>query len=195
MLIFTYGMENVWAHPFFGLGLADWARPFWMTTGTVDNLWLVFAMRYGIPGFLFLIAAYISVLLALTRARPGAATARLHRDGLAFSFVGLAICIATVHLWNASFVFMVFMMGAVSWVADAPRDDPTAGAEEGTSPPPQGEGRGEGGSGVERGRRMETPVAPPRPSPAARTASAGAAGSRGSDRRGSAAGRRPAGRA
>lgn len=192
VLIFTYGMENVWAHPVFGLGLTDWARPYWMTTGTVDNLWLVFAMRYGIPGFFFLIAAYVSVVLALTRARPAAATARVHRDGLAFSFIGLAICIATVHLWNASFVFMVFMMGAASWVADAPRDASAPGSAPGprgvAAPAPAADPRPAGGL------RPVPPKAPLRPSPA-RTAGPGAAGSRASDRRVSAPARRPAGRA
>jgi O-antigen ligase len=184
VLIFTYGMENVWEHPFFGLGLTDWARPWWMTTGTVDNLWLVFAMRYGIPGFFFLIAAYVSVVLALTRARPAAATARVHRDALAFSFIGLAICIATVHLWNATFVFMVFMMGAASWVADAPRDATPAAPRGGADPRPAPEPAARPGA---------NPGRSPSPGPA-RTAGVDARGSRVSDRRGSAPGRRPAGR-
>ena len=196
VLIFSYGMENVWAHPFFGLGLADWARPSWMTAGTVDNLWLVFAMRYGIPGFAFLFAAYVSVVLGLTRSRPAGASARAHRDALAFSFIGLAICIATVHLWNASFVFVVFMMGASSWVADAPREEAVPGPRTGPGPGPgTGSGLGSGpgsGTGSGTGGGRAGPVV--RPSPA-RTAGAGAGGSRGSDRRASAPGRRPAGRA
>lgn len=123
VLIFQYGMENVWSSPFIGIGLADWTRPEWMHISSVDNFWLLFAMRYGIPGFALIFAVYLSTLAALVRARPASASIRRHRDALAFSLIGLGIATCTVHLWGATFVMMMFLLGAGSWIADAPRGD------------------------------------------------------------------------
>ena len=120
ILIFIYGMENVWAHPFFGIGLGDWMRPDWMYTSTVDNFWLVIAMRHGFPGFILFLMTYLSALSGLMRARPADDSVKLHRNALCFSLIGLGISIATVHLWGASFVFYMFVLGAGSWMTDAP---------------------------------------------------------------------------
>lgn len=119
VLIFSFGMENVWAHPFFGLGLKDWARPFWMHTASVDNFWLLTTMRYGIPAFLLLAAAYGSVIAALVRSRPASPSIQLHKLGLLFMLIGLAIAACTVHLWNNTAIFMIFMMGAGRWISEA----------------------------------------------------------------------------
>ncbi|MEE4207726.1 MAG: O-antigen ligase family protein, partial [Parvularcula sp.] len=59
--IFNFGMDNVWANPIFGLGLKDWARPFWMGS-SMDNFWLVQAVRYGIPGFALIAGGYLIAL-------------------------------------------------------------------------------------------------------------------------------------
>ena len=49
--IFQWGMDNVYNNPFFGLGLNDWVRPTWKSA-SIDNMWLVIAIRYGIPAFI-----------------------------------------------------------------------------------------------------------------------------------------------
>lgn len=117
VLIFKFGIENVWAHPLFGLGLGDWERPAWMYSASVDNLWLVFAMRHGIPGFLFLILGYLSALILIIRSTPPDQETSALRTALVFSLIGLGIAICTVHLWNATFQFAMFMLGAGQWVA------------------------------------------------------------------------------
>ena len=126
VLILKYGMENVWAHPVFGLGLGDWARPDFMGTSSVDNFWLLFAMRYGIPGFILIFAVYLAVVIGLMRAKLTDPVLQAHRDALAFSFIGLGIAICTVHLWGATFVFMMFMLGAAAWLSDVKPDDPVS---------------------------------------------------------------------
>ncbi len=55
--IWENGMNNVWMYPITGLGLAEWDRPAWMVSSTVDALWLVIMMRMGIPALLMLIIA------------------------------------------------------------------------------------------------------------------------------------------
>lgn len=122
VLIFRFGIESVWGHPVFGIGLDDWARPAWMYSSSVDNLWLVFAMRHGIPGFVFLSLGYLSSILYLAFRRNLDLQTSYMRVGLIFSLVGLAVCIATVHLWNAAFLFFMFMLGVGGWMNYAARD-------------------------------------------------------------------------
>jgi hypothetical protein len=55
ILIFEYGTAEVARHPVFGIGLGDWERPSWMSD-SMDNFWLVVAVRYGIPGLPLLLA-------------------------------------------------------------------------------------------------------------------------------------------
>ena len=130
VLIFEFGMDNVMAHPLFGIGLGDWVRPDWMHHGSVDNFWLVFAMRYGIPGFVTIAGAYFASLAGLMRARPASETARRHRNGLVYALIGLGIALCTVHVWSGSFTLAMFLLGAGAWAADVPQEDAprTAGA-------------------------------------------------------------------
>lgn len=124
VLIFNYGIENVAAHPILGLGLGDWARPRFMYTASVDNFWLLMAMRHGIPGFLLIFAGYIAVLTTLIRAQPAERLAQFQRKAMVFSLIGIGLALCTVHVWTASFVFFMFMLGAGVWVADAPQGAP-----------------------------------------------------------------------
>lgn len=125
VLIFRFGMNNVWESPFFGLGafVNEWKRPEFMVTSTVDNFWLVFALTYGIPGFLLIFGTYIAVLNGLVRAQLTDPLLQRHREALCFSFIGVGIAIGTVHLWNATFVFIMFMMGAAAWLSDVKAKD------------------------------------------------------------------------
>jgi O-antigen ligase len=122
VLIFTFGMENVWGHPIFGLGLGDWERPYFMYTSSVDNFWLLMAMRHGIPGFLLIAGSYVAVMTALMRAKPLQTSVQVHRKALVFSLIGLGVAIITVHLWTASFVFFMFMLGAGAWMSEGPQE-------------------------------------------------------------------------
>ena len=92
-----------------------------MITNSIDNFWLVFAIRYGIPGVGLMFGAYLAVLIGLMRARPASASVKAHRNALVFSLAGIGIAICTVHLWGAVFVFFMFMLGAGAWISEAPR--------------------------------------------------------------------------
>ena len=118
VLIFSYGMDNVWANPVFGLGLGDWERPSWMYSASVDNFWLLSAMRFGIPGFLFCVASYVATLIQLGRAKITDPAVAMERNGLVFALVGVALSICTVHLWGTSLYFLLFMWGAGGWMWD-----------------------------------------------------------------------------
>lgn len=116
-LIFSYGMENVWAHPLFGLGLNDWARPSWMRSGSMDNFWLVMAVRYGIPGWAFITGGYVLALWKIGRRDFDSDLVLWQfRRAWMFSFVGLTFTLTTVHVWHTLYSFVFFMFGAGMWM-------------------------------------------------------------------------------
>ena len=124
-LIFEYGMQNVWANPWFGLGLRDWVRPFWMYSGSADNFWLLTAMRYGIPGFLFLAVGYLWALWKIgTRDFDADPVLWNLRRAWMFSFIGLTFTLCTVHIWHTIFSFVFFMFGAGMWFLQAQPERP-----------------------------------------------------------------------
>lgn len=128
-IINDYGMRNVWANPIFGLGLRSWVRPSYMITGSVDDFWLVMAMRYGIPGFLLLAAGYLAgiVKVGLRNFDGDARVSRLRLTWM-ITFAGLSFTLVTVHVWTAIYSFTFFLFGAGMWMADySPNAAPQSG--------------------------------------------------------------------
>lgn len=119
LYIFEWGMVNVWANPIFGLGFNDWVRPPFMGS-SVDNFWLLTAMRYGIPGFLFLAVGYFVLIWKVGRKNfDGDAIMLLLRRSWVFTLVGVCFTLATVHIWSAPFSLFGFLLGAGVWFLDA----------------------------------------------------------------------------
>lgn len=114
ILIFEYGIQNVWDNPIFGLGNRGWVRPSWMMP-SVDNLWLLTAMRYGIPGFALFALAFASATIRLALLKLQDPHTNSLRRAMVYTFVGIALGVATVHLWGATYTFLMFMLGAVGW--------------------------------------------------------------------------------
>jgi len=141
VLIYQYGMQNVWADPLFGFGLGgNWVRPSWMATSTVDNHWLLMAMRYGIPGFLLIFGTYVTIIISLIRAKISSQVVANQRQALIFAFIGTGIAMSTVFLWNSVYVHLMFLLGASMWICDWEDNNPeTAVAAEApdTAPEPQ----------------------------------------------------------
>lgn len=123
--IFEWGMYNVWNNPIFGLGQNDWVRPTWMHSPSVDNFWLLAAMRYGIPGFAFLAIGYLIALWQVGR-RNLNQDIRLQqfRRAWMFTFVGLTFTLATVHVWSIVYSFVFFMLGAGIWFTSVKVEGP-----------------------------------------------------------------------
>jgi O-antigen ligase len=124
-LIFHFGIQNVWANPLFGIGVGDWARPSWMPP-SVDNFWLLTAMRHGVPGFLFVALAIASLYRTVGRSAPVSETVAAQRKALLFSMTGICLAIGTVHLWGATVVLFMFLLGSGMWIADAAVKTPAA---------------------------------------------------------------------
>ncbi len=125
--IFDWGFhKNVLVHPIFGIGFNEWVRPSWMVSGSVDNFWLVIAMRYGLPAFFCLaLASLLMLIRAGKSARRLGPIGGMPAMGWIVSFVAVIVAGATVHFWNALFTYFAFMLGlgacltSTLWQADA----------------------------------------------------------------------------
>jgi hypothetical protein len=121
--IWDNGVNNVFAHPFVGIGMNDWDRPQWMFSSTVDAFWLLIAMREGIPA-LVLIVAFIAFAIRAVYKRglrhPDFAVRRFAR-GWIMSLIALSLVGVTVHFWNVLYAFYFFFMGLAGWMGDPMR--------------------------------------------------------------------------
>ena len=113
-----FGMDNVWEHPFIGIGFNYWKRPSWMQANSVDNFWLLMAMRHGIPAFLLVAAGYGAALWQVIFAKLGDGDTVLLRLRLAwvFTFFSLALTLNTVHIWSEIYALIFFHIGAGMWL-------------------------------------------------------------------------------
>jgi hypothetical protein len=134
LAIWEYGLDNVWSHPILGLGRDDWARPHWLPA-SVDSFWLVITMRHGLPGFFLLTGAWLAILIGLARLKSAAAPVLAARKGLLIVLAGIAFSISTVHLWNATYAFLIFLFGSAAWITDADAAETSGEAEAGDSSP------------------------------------------------------------
>lgn len=134
--IWEHGLNNVWANPMYGIGLADWERPWWMISATVDAFWLVITMRTGIPAFLVLVLAI--VLLARNVAKNGGRMqdrdARHLAMGWMMSLIALSLIGCTVHYWNVLHAYFFFFLGLGGWLADPLKARSRAKTKRGAAP-------------------------------------------------------------
>ncbi|QYZ69223.1 hypothetical protein [Neotabrizicola shimadae] len=119
ILLFEFGTAEVARHPFLGIGLGDWQRPVWMSD-SMDNFWLLIAMRHGLPAWAMLVGLLLGLVIASARRRGLPEPWKRARHAWAFTLFGIAVAAATVHLWNALFVLFLFLIGSGAWLVDAP---------------------------------------------------------------------------
>jgi O-Antigen ligase len=138
-IILEWGLMNVWDNPIFGIGLNDWVRPWFMHSGSMDNFWLVMAVRFGIPGFLLLAAGFVLPIYYIMR-RDFASDRILtqFRRAWIFTFLGLSFTLSTVHVWTNIYSFIFMMFGAGMWLILA---QPTDGAADAAIPETSSDGR------------------------------------------------------
>lgn len=115
--VFDYGIQEVWRHPLFGIGLADWVRPAWMSP-SMDNFWLYITVRYGLPAFFALSLAIVFFYKFLSEHNFEDQEISGFRTGLFISLGGLIVAGGTVHYWNAIFSYFIFLFGSGIWMID-----------------------------------------------------------------------------
>jgi hypothetical protein len=116
--IWNYGTNSVYQHPIMGIGLNDWERPYWLAS-TVDNFWLLMAMRHGLIAAMFVCLAFALHFLFVVRARHVDPGTQSIRTGYLITLAGLLFVLATVHVWNEMAVFAMFFLGAGSFLYSA----------------------------------------------------------------------------
>lgn len=117
MIIFEWGMKNVWANPFFGIGMNQWIRPDFMVSGSMDNFWLVMAVRHGIPGFLLIAIGWGAIYLriAFKDFDSDPALWQIRRAWI-ITFTSLIVTLCTVHVWEIAQVYTFFLLGTGVWM-------------------------------------------------------------------------------
>ena len=129
--IFDWGWKNIFGSAvdgipsarLFGIGFADWVRPHYMYSGSMDNFWLVVGVRHGVPGFLTLAAGFLWLIWTVAR-RPFAEDSPLWRLRRAWVivFFSLSLTLCTVHVWTAVYAYVFFLLGAGAWFLSAQDD-------------------------------------------------------------------------
>jgi hypothetical protein len=123
LVVFDYGTMEVGRHPVFGIGLNDWTRPWWRAgKSSFDNYWLLQAMRYGLPTFLFLALAWAVSFARIATQRTLTPEEADYRRGYLITLTGLGIILGTVYIWSATAVFVAIYLGAGGWFYLRPRE-------------------------------------------------------------------------
>jgi hypothetical protein len=115
LVTLEYGVASVLNHPLFGIGQGDWVRPYWRGHPTIDNFWLLTAVRFGLPALLFLwfgIACNGLAILLRTGLDPDE---QRMRRGYLIALAGLVMILATVHVWGPVSTFALTYVGAGVW--------------------------------------------------------------------------------
>lgn len=120
ILIWEYGTKEVARHPLFGIGFSDWQRPDWMHSSSMDNFWLVTAVRYGLPALVLLLAAVLLTMYKLGGLRRIDASLHRYRSAWIIGIAGIAIAGITVHFWNSLFGLFMFLLGTGVWMINTP---------------------------------------------------------------------------
>lgn len=139
ILIWQYGSAEALRNPFFGIGLGEWARPRWMSS-SMDNFWLVEAVRYGIPSLVLLVSAIVMILWRIGARTDLDAPTLMLRRAVIFSIVGTMLTVCSAHLWNASYAWFLFFIGSTGWLALRPPE---------VAPPRASHGAGPGSASVQ----------------------------------------------
>jgi hypothetical protein len=157
ILIFEHGMAVVKANPIFGIGFRDWPRPRWMNP-SVDNFWLLIAMRHGVPALLMFAAAIALIVLRAGRQPLIDPVDRACRAGYLTALGGIIIAGGTVHYWRALLVFVIFIIGSGVWMITGGARSPAeaGGSEKEDDPPADGKRSARGRQG---GGGLRQPVA------------------------------------
>ena len=117
VLIWEWTWINTWQNPWFGLGNNDWQR-LWFMTDSVDMFWMHRTMVYGLPVGILYQLLFFRIMAGLVQRTGLDPVAAGCRKGLIVCLAGLYIAGMTVHYWNATFVWLMFLLGTSGWIID-----------------------------------------------------------------------------
>lgn len=128
ILIWDFGLQSVLTHPWLGIGFESYERPSWMPE-TIDNHWLLLAVRHGVLGVILLMGAFVGGIASLGNAarRQQSEFDRQLCVGLAIVLFVIVIIGLTVAYFGsmASWIYALLGMG-VSIATATPLRPPMA---------------------------------------------------------------------
>ncbi len=119
ILIWEWSWVNIWQNPLFGLGNNDWQR-LWFMTASVDMFWVQRALVHGLPVGLLFQVVFFTVVIRLIRLSNLTERYDCCRTGLMICLTALFLAGMTVHFWNATFVWLMFLLGSAGWLFEEP---------------------------------------------------------------------------
>jgi len=123
LVIWDNGIDNAIANPFFGIGLNDWVRPSWMSSGSMDNFWLVTMVKYGFVGFGFLVTCIYIIASGLMNIKTADIRINRMRRAWLTGLLGLIISACTVHYWNQAYIYFMFYLGLGAALLNVAKQD------------------------------------------------------------------------
>ncbi|MDW9807392.1 hypothetical protein GOA91_31915 [Sinorhizobium meliloti] len=129
LLIWNYGTETVLNHPIFGIGYHEYERPSWMPP-SVDMFWLNHAIMFGFPGALLIGLTFVSSAALIGMKSGPDNRVDEFRTGYLLSMAGFFMVGWTVHFWNGTYSFFIFLLASGLWLAEVP-DKPNSRKETG----------------------------------------------------------------
>ena len=115
VLIWHYGVAEVLRHPIFGIGFHEWERAHWMSA-SIDNFWLLIAVSNGLPALVCLFVAMLIICWRIGRQQRLSQKVERYRKGLLITLTAIFVAICSVHLWNATFCWLMFLVGSGVWI-------------------------------------------------------------------------------
>ncbi|MFA9478208.1 O-antigen ligase family protein [Phycisphaerales bacterium AB-hyl4] len=125
VIIWEWGTASVMNHPMFGIGFNEWVRPSWMHSTSMDNFWLLVAVRHGLPAIIALLGAVAYTIWRLTRLEGIDPMHHRARLGWITTMLGLFVVGLSVHFWDHVFVLFAFLLGSIMWMLCQPLDTST----------------------------------------------------------------------
>jgi hypothetical protein len=95
----------------------DWVRPPWMIA-SIDNFFLLRAMRHGVIALLLLIGLIIWIVTKLSNLKIENQLIHNYRMGFLVTIGGLCISLITVDLWSGLHSYFFFLLGSSVWMID-----------------------------------------------------------------------------
>lgn len=115
--IWEFGTKNIFANPLFGLGFNPWEKPYWMSD-SVDMFWILPAMRHGIIVWVLWLVLFFSIFIAVISRRNLSEKENWYRTGYLVTIFGMFMAGWTVHYWEMTYVYFVFLLASGVWILD-----------------------------------------------------------------------------
>jgi len=112
-LIWDFGTKTVAQNVWFGIGFEPYTRPSWMYSDSVDNHWLLWAIRYGLPASLALFSACLVTIYALARSIMSTRSpidSKFYR-GIMMTLVILMLMMFTVTVQGGTLTWFTLILG------------------------------------------------------------------------------------